>query len=91
MSVLPIQVTNDGVLIPRVYLDTAGEFELVVTDDYVLVRAKVSSSPSVSDLEPVETRFDFIGIGHTRDPQASINAEEILEREIKRDSGWSLD
>jgi hypothetical protein len=36
-------------------------------------------------------RYDFIGIGHTRDPQASVNAEEILEREVKRESGWSLD
>ncbi|MBI3913363.1 MAG: hypothetical protein HY327_04150 [Chloroflexi bacterium] len=94
MSVIPIQVTSEGVLIPKTYLDDASEVEVVVGEDYVLVRPRpVVREPVTPDKETElpESRFDFIGIGHTRDPLASRNAEAILEREIKRTSGWSLD
>ena len=92
MNVLPIQITNAGVLIPKIYLDTSGEIELVVTEDFVVVRPKQVKSTFVAADDPATTYdYDFIGIGHTRDPEASLNAETILEQEIKRESGWSLD
>lgn len=88
------QVTDEGVLIPKVYLHDASQIEIVVTKEYVLVRPKLSEPESVQTeqtIEELNRRYSFIGIGHTRDPQASVNAKEILEREIKRESGWSLD
>lgn len=92
MNMLPIQVTEAGVLIPKIYLLNAGEVEVIVSQDYVLVRPKPSSPELVSAEASVPTpNYDFIGIGHSRDPQASLQAEAILEREIKRESGWSLD
>jgi len=94
MSVIPIQVTDEGVLIPKVYLHDAREVEVIVQDDYVLVRPKPLAPEKVAgdtDNLPLEKRFDFIGIGHSRNPSASVEAEEILKREIKRESGWSLD
>ena len=92
MSIAPIQVTDEGILIPKVYLDTSGEIELIVTEDFIIVRPKQDDSNSaVPEDANVSYDYPFIGLGNTRDPQASINAEEILEREIKRDSGWSLE
>lgn len=93
MNVIPIQVTDEGVLIPKTYLHDAGEVEVIVQDEYVLVRPK-AATPEASEnnlaLPPVNERFDFIGIGHSRNSNASTEAEEILEREIKRESGWSF-
>jgi len=94
MAVIPIQVTDEGVLIPKVYLHDASQVEIVVTKEYVLVRPKPSEPEPVKteqSIAELKRRYSFIGIGHTRDPQASVNAEEILEREVKRESGWSLD
>lgn len=94
MAVIPIQVTAEGVLIPKIYLHNAGQVEVIVTSEYVLVRPKLPKpepAPSEQTIAQLKGRYDFIGIGHTRDPQASVNAEEILEREVKRESGWSLD
>ncbi len=35
-------------------------------------------------------RFSFVGIGQTRNPNLSEEAEEILSREIDRADGWTL-
>ena len=59
----------------------------------------------VEDLEKVETngtekvetekpqrskRYSFIGIGRSESGDISVRAEEILEKEITRRSGWTL-
>ncbi len=87
MELIPIQVTDEGVLIPKVYLRDAGEVETIVSEDYVLVRSK---NPAPRGIAQNARRYSFIGIAHTRNPRASVEAEDILEREIKRESGWSL-
>jgi hypothetical protein len=93
MTIIPIQVTDEGVLIPKSYLRDAGAFEVIVSDDYVLVRPKVSPKSTTTETEEsqLQNRYSFIGIGHTREPNVSVEAEAILEDEIKRASGWSLD
>ncbi|MBI3241191.1 MAG: hypothetical protein HYZ49_02730 [Chloroflexi bacterium] len=40
MNVVPIQVTDEGVLIPKVYLHEAAEVEVEITAEYVIVRPK---------------------------------------------------
>ncbi len=89
MSVIPIQVTDEGVLIPKVYLHDAGEVEVVVTDEYVLVRPKPASPAPTRKPDVKHHRYSFIASGRTRNPQASAEAEQILEREADRRSGWS--
>jgi hypothetical protein len=92
MNIVPIQVTEEGILIPKTYLDMSGELELIITDNFVLLRPKHDvPSDVVSETESPPYHYSFIGIGHTSDPTASVNAEEILEREIKRESGWSIE
>lgn len=80
MVIPPIQVNDTGVLIPRSYLQDASEFEFEVIDGYVLVRPKANGGltlrPSTS------SRFSFVGIAETRNPNASVEVEEILEREL---------
>ncbi len=89
MSVIPIQVTSEGVLIPKTYLADASEVEVVVGEDYVLVRPKFPSQ-NRSGMPDTVHRYSFIGIAHTRNPRASVEAEEILEREANRRVGWEL-
>ncbi|HLB48669.1 MAG TPA: hypothetical protein VJL59_16805, partial [Anaerolineales bacterium] len=38
--VIPIQVTEEGVIIPKVYLQGAAEVEVEMTAEYVIVRPK---------------------------------------------------
>ncbi|MFZ4656377.1 MAG: hypothetical protein ACOYNY_05175 [Caldilineaceae bacterium] len=90
MQMIPIQVTEEGVFIPKVYLRETNNLEVVLIDDYVLVRPHVTvieSNAQASAAEALPTkptrRFSFIGSGHTRNPKASIEAEEILKREIE--------
>ncbi len=40
MDVLPIQVTDAGVMIPRVYLQNADSFDVTVVDDYVIIKSR---------------------------------------------------
>ncbi|MCX6049535.1 MAG: hypothetical protein NT075_30925 [Chloroflexi bacterium] len=40
MSNVPIQVTDEGVLIPKAYLRNASEVEVVATADYFLIKPK---------------------------------------------------
>jgi len=93
MNILPVQITEEGVLIPRTYLHEAVEVEVVVTDEYVLVKAKPPAAESKTTQRPARKphRFSFIASGRTRNPRASQEAEEILEREVKRHAGWSVE
>ncbi|MFN8499713.1 MAG: hypothetical protein U0641_17810 [Anaerolineae bacterium] len=85
MNVVPIQVTDEGVLIPKSYLHDADDVEVVVEEDYVLVR------PKRHEVREKGRRYSFIASGHTRNPRASAEAEEILEREVDRSHGWTVD
>ncbi len=87
MSVIPIQVTAEGVLIPKMYLDDASDVEVVVGEDYVLVRPRLATQTQSGERRSGH-RYSFIGIAHTRNPRASVEAEEILEREVNRRVGW---
>ena len=40
MTIIPIQVTDEAVIIPKVYLHDAREVEVEITDEYVIVRPK---------------------------------------------------
>lgn len=92
MNVIPIQVTDEGVLIPKQYLHDADEVEVVVEADYVLVKPKrpdTDVEANAGSSKPSH-RYSFIGIGHTRDPKASMEVEDILERGADRRDGWTL-
>ena len=89
-TIEPIQVTDEGVLIPRQYLSNTEEFEIVLSETHVLIRPK-SHAHSLELLPSESDRFSFVGIARTNNPDASIEVEEILEREIDRRSGWTLD
>jgi len=91
MNVFPIQVTDEGVLIPKVYLHDTNEVEVVVTNDYILVRPKRTSPSSTREPAAPRRKYAFIGSGRTRNPGASAEAEHILEREADRRQGWGLD
>ncbi len=89
MNVIPIQVTDEGILIPKVYLREASEVEVIMMADYVLVRPKppVVARESGAHSPSKSRRYAFIASGRTRNPQASAEAEQILEREANRRSG----
>ena len=97
MNVIPIQVTEEGVFIPKTYLHDAGEMEVEMTADYVIVRPKAQTLVQGDELKLLrdtlvkQWRYSFVGIGRTRNPNASVQVEEILEREADRRQGWSLD
>lgn len=46
----------------------------------------------VNEKEPAEkpSRFTFVGIGESKSGDISTRAEEILEKEVTRRSGWTL-
>lgn len=99
MKMIPIQVTEEGVVIPKIYLRATHNLEVIVADDYVLVRPQpsVAVEETVRDATPTALpsgrtrRFSFVGSGQTRNPKASMAAEEILQREVDLREGWSLD
>ncbi len=88
MNIYPIQVTDEGVLIPLTYLQEATEFEWEVRNGHVLLRPKANGRQT----QQLEKSWleDLVGIAETRDPTASSRVEEILEAEIDRRSGWTL-
>ncbi len=91
MKVIPIQITAEGVLIPRAYFPASAQLEIVIRADFVLLKTKTNGKPKAKKRRKKSDRYSFIGIGHSRDPQASMNAEEILEREIDPVRGWTVD
>ncbi|MCB0062761.1 MAG: hypothetical protein KDE19_11620 [Caldilineaceae bacterium] len=90
MNLIPIQVSEEGVLIPQAYLDYADEIEIVTTADYVLIKPKPAAQPETDPVNGVQQpatkrhRYRFIASGRTRNPNASVEAEEILASEIDR-------
>ncbi len=91
MNILPIQITEEGILIPRVYLPAASQVEIVMRDEYVLLRKKTNGKTKPKKRRKKSSRYSFIGIGHSRNPRASVEAEKILEREVDRARGWTVD
>jgi hypothetical protein len=87
MKTLPVEVTDDGVLIPIEYLQQANEFEAEIQNGYVLVRPK--SQPLDDGQGKKSWLHDLIGIAESKDPTISERAEEILMAEITRRSGWT--
>jgi hypothetical protein len=84
MNLLPIQVTQDGVLIPRQYFPQGtAEYELELINGYVLVKPKLTP---VEPLTDVYERFPWIGIAETNDPTASARVDEILAAEFGLES-----
>lgn len=49
-NILPIQVLDEGVLIPKVYLHNADEVEVVVTADYILIKPKTWPAANGHDI-----------------------------------------
>ena len=96
---IPIQVTDEGVLIPKTYLRNASEIEVVVSGDYFLVRPKrvvatpppppkpeVQAAPPLPR-QPVNQpprRNPLIGGARPRNPQAAPKAEPLLGNEADR-------
>lgn len=81
MNILPIQMTDDEIIIPREYLP-GEEFQLVVSERHIFVRSKTNGSPS---LRPSESScFSFVGIATSANPNASVEVEEILRLELGR-------
>ena len=78
MKILPIQVTDEGVLIPLEYLQNAREFEFELQDSCVLIRPKHPTEP----LPDIHKRYPWIGMAHSKNPNASAEVEEILRREL---------
>ncbi|TAH53700.1 MAG: hypothetical protein EYC68_02840 [Chloroflexota bacterium] len=91
MAIIPIQITEEGVLIPRTYFPAASQLEVVMRDDYVLLKPKSNAKSKPKKRRKKSSRYSFIGIGHSRNPNASVEAEEILEREVDRVRGWTVD
>lgn len=46
MTIIPIQVTEEGVVIPKAYLHNAAEVEVEITAEYVIVRPKSGQTES---------------------------------------------
>jgi hypothetical protein len=84
---IPIQVTQEGVLIPLEYLSDARDFDLELSDQYLLVRPRL---PGARVAEADGPRYSWIGAGRSGNPHASAEVETVLDREIDRRSGWAL-
>ncbi|GJM42237.1 MAG: hypothetical protein DHS20C20_25190 [Ardenticatenaceae bacterium] len=86
MNVFPIQITNEGVLIPLDYLRNAQDFEFEIRNGNVLVKPKESKEP----LPDVKKRFPWVGMYTSKNPTASEDVEDILAAEVDRRSGFTL-
>ncbi|CAN5459716.1 hypothetical protein BH10CHL1_BH10CHL1_43150 [soil metagenome] len=80
MNNVPIQVTDEGVLIPKNYLRNASEVEVVTTADYFLIRpkqvAKIVSPPQLVTPAPQAVKLPATGTPPTApkpiiEPQAA--------------------
>ncbi len=95
MELIPIQISAEGVLIPKAYLQDATEVEVQMTEHYVLIRPKIRTSNGKSTqqngikAEVKRRRFSVVGCGHTQKPHASHVAENILVMEVNPQTGWS--
>ncbi|MCB9432429.1 MAG: hypothetical protein H6668_10635 [Ardenticatenaceae bacterium] len=80
MDIDPIRVTVEGILIPRHYLGDAREFEIEIKNGFVLVRPKAAQPVPLRPSE--SSRFSFVGIATSQNPNASLEAEAILAKEL---------
>lgn len=85
METVNVQMTDEGVMIPLEYLKNADDFEFEVRNGYVLVRPKRDDEAEQKQGWP----YEWIGIGKSKNPNASVEVEEILMAEIDRRSGWT--
>ena len=86
MNILPIQVTERGVLIPLDYLQNAHQFEFEIENGHLLVRPKAEAE---SAQESKSWLYDLVGIVETKDPTASSRVKEIIAAEIDSRSGFT--
>jgi hypothetical protein len=86
MNILPIQVTERGVLIPLDYLQNAHQFEFEIENGHVLVRPKAEAEPAQ---ETKSWLHGLVGIAETKDPTASGRVKEIIAAEIDARSGFT--
>ena len=104
MTITPIQVVENTVLIPRLYFGDAQAFEVIVQDETILIRPKSSSTNGRSEdtiaqfkNEPIsqeryaalKTRFPWIGAAKELPPDLSEHTEDILAAEVDSQSGWT--
>jgi hypothetical protein len=87
MYLQPVQITDEGVLIPHHYLHDARDLVIEYIDGYVLIRPK----PNGKQIKETESpRYDWIGIASSGIDDASVEVEKILAEEIDNRSGWTL-
>lgn len=79
MNIQPIQVTDEGVLIPHHYLHHAREFEIEFLDGYVLLRPKLPQNHTVKNW-----LSDLAGIAENRNLVTPEQADESLDEVRKR-------
>jgi hypothetical protein len=71
---IPIQVTYEGVLIPKTYLQGANEVDVVVMADYVIVKPRTSTDQSLPSTQP----------------QSSSADTDQVSAAVKRENAWDL-
>ena len=54
MNIIPIQVTDEGVLIPKTYLGNAKEVDVVISGDYFLIKPRQQAMPQPPPAPVVE-------------------------------------
>lgn len=54
MNIIPIQVTDEGVLIPKTYLGNAKEVDVVISGDYFLIKPRQSAKLQPPPMPVVE-------------------------------------
>lgn len=86
MYLQPIQITDEGILIPHHYLHDARDLVIEFIDGYILLRPKPTPTGTTKNW-----LSDLVGIAETRDVTASEKVEEILADEIDRRAGWTFD
>jgi len=101
---IQVQVVEDGISIPVKYLSNAYDFEFERINGNVIVRPKrenggfenEETDVHILPLDDTEDEpekswiFDWAGSGHSKNPYASVQVEEILAEGMNRRSGWTL-
>ena len=79
MNIQPIQVMDEGVLIPHHYLHHAREFEIEFLDGYVLLRPKLPQNHTAKNW-----LSDLAGIAENRNLVTPAQTDESLAQVRKR-------
>ena len=74
MNIIPIQVTDEGVLIPKTYFHNLDDIEIVKSAEYILVKTK-KSIPLLTQSSPDARRFwaSFGAWQEDRSVEATLN------------------